>query len=113
MQQNIKYFVMRNDDYKKQYVVVVGNLWTDRVKRSYEDEQPFDWREHIRLDATVDSIYMHIEPELKKEYTVTVAGHSAGAAIGAQFGLLLHQKQMKVAKIVAFGLPNIMTEKVH
>jgi hypothetical protein len=102
---------MKNDDYKKQYIIVAGSLWTDRVKRCYEDEQQFDWRDHLKLDATVESIFLHIEPELKKDYTMTVAGHSLGAVVGAQLGLFLQQKQMKVARVVAFGLPNMMTEK--
>jgi hypothetical protein len=44
-----RFFVMRNDDLKRQHIIVVNNLFnSERIKKCWEDNQPFDWKDYFR-----------------------------------------------------------------
>jgi len=114
----VKYFMLRNDDFKKFHIIAVGkyvwltsyvmsgawwfvrnSMWTDAIKKWYqEEESTLDWRTHYKLDSITEAILDSIDTELdsKKDYAIQLTGHSLG---GLAVILLAHQLSTKSYKV--------------
>lgn len=106
----LRFFLIKDSTYKKQHLIMVGNLWTEQVKK-HEIDETFDWKEHFKVDQTIEAILDIIEDHLDRTYAVQLTGHSLGALFSVYLAHTLQQKSFKIIKVVTFAQPNFMTLK--
>lgn len=104
---SLRFFLIKDDACKKQHLILVGNLWTEQVKKHELDEN-FDWKDHFKIDQTVEAILDIVEDYMHKDYILQLTGHSLGAILAIFMGKTFQQNGFKIIKVVTFGQPNIM-----
>jgi cytohesin len=107
----IRLFLLQDDANKKYHLILGGNLWTEKVKRAEWDER-FDWKDHFKIEQTVESVLSIIEVHIKKDYAIQLTGHSLGGLIAAFIGLTLTERKWKLVKITTFAQPNFIHENM-
>lgn len=109
-----QYFVERDDKAKVQYIAIRGtankkNVLEDVEMRIREDLS-LAIPVHAGFDATARTLYADMQPDLRKDYTTYITGHSLGGAIAALLAIHMIDDGYKVEKVVTFGQPKFTTK---
>jgi triacylglycerol lipase len=120
---NIKVKTFIETDLKKkfQWIAVQG---TDNLKNVKEDVELTKVRDpilgiylHRGFQKTAMETYKLIKPNIKKDFSIKITGHSLGAAIAVIIEAYLHYDGYRVEKAITFGQPKITNkegiEKLH
>jgi len=109
-ERNMRYFLVTNDRAKTQTIVLcgavpesstVGNAMIKKV----------DIFTTFGFDKAADQIDTTLVKFLKKDFSLSIFGHSLGAALAVLFGLHLQTGGFKIEKVITFGQPKIVKEK--
>jgi len=79
-----------------------------RDPKSYQD---FDVYAHYQFQPAAKKVQNSVIDQLNKDYNTFVTGHCLGGAVATLLAFFLYRKEVKVTKVIGFGLPKIHTSK--
>ncbi len=108
---DVQYFLERDPDNHRQIIVVRG---TDNLVNIRDDADYIPSRNpklgiylHRGFDEDASQIFDALLPQLDKQQTVIVTGHSLGAAIATVLMMYLHEEGFTVGPSINFGQPKV------
>jgi len=109
-ERNMRYFLLTNDRAKSQSIVFSGSVPESSTAAAMANKK-IDIFTTFGFDKAADQIDNSLVKFLKKDFSLSVFGHSLGASLAILFGLHLHSSGFKIDKIVTFGQPKIVKER--
>lgn len=108
----MRYFLVTSDRTKSQALVFSGSL-PDSITAVGPSavSRPIDVFSAFSFDKAADYIDGSLMKHLKKDYSISIYGHSLGASLAVLFGSHLIAGGYKVEKVITFGQPKIVKEK--
>ena len=106
----INIFILVQPAQKKQYVVFSGVKWDNAMtlKHDLASCSPGEASKYYELFLTAKSHCDNAKKFLKKEYPVTILGHSMGAAIAVLASHIFLQMKFKLDSLYTFGQPAVL-----
>ncbi|XP_049848447.1 ankyrin repeat, PH and SEC7 domain containing protein secG-like [Schistocerca gregaria] len=103
----VHFFLLRDAVKKRTYLTLVGDLWTEQVKRA-EWDPVFDWMEYFKVDSLVEAILYVLDAFLKPATDLQITGHSLGALVSIFLAIALQKKSFGQLRVTTFGQPRVM-----
>jgi len=109
-ERGMRYFLLTNDRIRTQTIVLCGSI-PESSTLGNAMLKKIDIFTTFGFDKAADQIDNTLVKFLKKDFTLSIYGHSLGAALAVLFGLHLHSGGYKIDKVITFGQPKIVKEK--
>jgi len=109
-ERNMHYFLLTNDRGKSQTIVFSGSI-PESSTVGVSATKKIDIFTAFGFDKAADLIDNTLVKFLKKDFVLSIFGHSLGAALAVLFGLHLQGSGFKIDKVVTFGQPKIVKER--
>lgn len=111
----VKAFVETNLEKKLQWIAVQGTANLKNIKEDIEFTKVKDpilgVYLHRGFQKTAMETYKLIKPNLKKDFSFRVTGHSLGAAIAVIIEGYLHYDGYRIEKAITFGQPKVTNKE--
>lgn len=109
---SVKVFLTTDDQKKSQTLAIRGSTnysnWVANVKFFKEKDR---WARgvdvHIGFHNAAREVYYLVRKHLKKDYKITITGHSLGGATALLVGLYLEHFSFKQVESITFGQPRV------
>jgi len=110
-ERNMRYFLVTNERAKTQTIVLCGLLPESALGNGNSIVKKIDVFTTYGFDKAADQIDNTLVKFLKKDFSLSVFGHSLGAALAVLFGLHLQTGGYRIDKVITFGQPKIVKDK--
>jgi triacylglycerol lipase len=111
----VKTFVETDLKKKLQWIAVQGTANFKNIKEDVEFTKVKDpilgVYLHRGFQKTAMETYKLIKPNIKKDFSIKITGHSLGAAIAVIIEAYLHYDGYRVEKAITFGQPKVTNKK--